>query len=79
MDKIRAKPAPDGRFATPGVKQLAVEFFKTNAPNPPYLTQNSWVVRFRSFSFGRQNSRETRTRGPFWSLLERINSQLIFF
>ena len=77
VDKTRAKPAPDGRFATSGVKQLAVEFFKRNAPNPPYLTQNSWVVCFRSF--GRQNSCETRTRGPFWSLLERINLQLIFF
>jgi hypothetical protein len=47
------------------MKQLRVELFETNAPNPPRLTQTSWVVHFRGFYFGRQNSCETRPRESF--------------
>jgi hypothetical protein len=31
-------PPPMAVFATSGTKQLAVEFFETNAPNPQRLT-----------------------------------------
>jgi hypothetical protein len=56
-------------MATSVAKKVAVEFFKTNAPNPARLTQRSCLVSFRSFSFGRQNSCETCPRWPFWPLL----------
>ena len=52
MDERRNSP---GRpvLATFGTKKLAVEFSATNPPNPPRLTQNSCLLRFRSFSFQR--------------------------
>jgi hypothetical protein len=77
-DRTRAKPAPMGRSSYLWSEKNAVDFFETNAPNPPRLTQNSCLVCFRSFCFGRQNSCETRTQGPFWPLVEQINLQLIF-
>ena len=76
--KLVRNPSPWAVLATNGAKKHAVDFFKTNAPNPLRLTQNSCLVRFRSFGFGRQNSCETRRRGPFWLLVERKNLQLIF-
>src|SRR5579859_4153673 len=43
-------------------KKLQLIFFESNAPNPHHLTQNSFLVCFRSFGFGHQNSCETRPR-----------------
>jgi hypothetical protein len=57
-------------LATFGTKKLAVELFTTNTPNPPLLTQNSCLLRFRSFCFRRMNdaklAREVRF-GDFWN------------
>jgi hypothetical protein len=58
-------------------KKLRLIFFESKAPNPPRLTQNSCLVRFRSIGFGHQNSCETRPRGPFWLHEERKKLQLI--
>src|SRR5579859_3992005 len=65
-------------LATCGAKKITVDFFESNAPNPPRLTQNSCLVCFPSFGFGHQNSCETRIRGPFWPHEERKKLQLIF-
>jgi hypothetical protein len=70
VDKTRAKPAPGAVLAMVEMKKLVVDFFAMNAPNPPCWTQNSCLVCFRSFGFGRQNSCETRPRvrsGHLWS------------
>jgi hypothetical protein len=71
-------PPPRAVLATSRAKKLAVEFFETNAPNPPDLTENSCLVRFRTFDFARQNLCETRTQEPFWPLLEQKNMLLNF-
>jgi hypothetical protein len=76
--KLVRKPAPRAILATSGAKKVAVDFFKANAPNAPPLTQNSCLVRFRSFGFVQQNSCETRPLGPFWPLVERKKLHLIF-
>jgi hypothetical protein len=53
------------RFSDFWNKKLAVEFSATNAPNPPRLTQNSCLLRFRSFGFRRNKRRKTRLEGRF--------------
>src|SRR5579859_7638900 len=76
--KLVPNPTPWAVLATRGAKKVAVDFFESNAPNPPRLTQNSCLVCFRSIGFGQQNSCETRPRGPFWILEERKKLELIF-
>src|SRR5579859_8071880 len=71
-------PIPWAVLATRGAKKVAVDFFESNAPNPPRVTQNSCLVCFRNFGFGHQNSCEPRPRAPFWPLVERKKLQLIF-
>jgi hypothetical protein len=50
-------------LAISAAKILALLFFQTNTPNQPRWTQNSCLVHFHSFGFGRQVSFETRPRG----------------
>src|SRR5579859_7271228 len=76
--KLVPNPTPWAILGTRGAKKVAVDFFESNAPNPPRFTQNSCLVCFRSFSFGHQNSCQTRPRGPFWPQEERKKLQLIF-
>src|ERR671937_485431 len=52
-----------------GTKELALEFFTTDAPNPSALTQNSCLARFWSFSCGTKNSAKNGSEGRsghFW-------------
>ena len=76
--KLVRNPTARAVRATCGAKKVAVDFFQSNAPNPPRLTQNSCLLCFRSFGFGHQNSCGTRPRGPFWLLVERKKLRLIF-
>src|SRR5579859_6943069 len=69
--KLVRNPTPRAVLATSGAKTIAVDFFESNAHNPPHLTQNSCLVCFRSFGFGNQNSCETRPRGLLRPLVER--------
>src|SRR5579859_817839 len=76
--KLVRNPSPRAVLPTSGAKKVAVDFFQSNAPNPPRLTQNSCLVCFCKFGFGLQNSCKTRPRGPFWLHQERKKLQLIF-
>jgi hypothetical protein len=76
--KLVRNPTPRAVLATRGVKKVVVDFFESNAPNPPRLTQNSCLVCFRSFGFGHQNSCEIRPLGPFSLHVERKKLQLSF-
>src|SRR5579859_457995 len=76
--KLVQNPTPRAVLATSGAKKVAVDFFQSNAPNPPRFTQNSCLVCFRSFGFGQPYSCETRTRGPFWRLVEQKNGSSFF-
>src|SRR5579859_5573793 len=75
--KLVRKPTSRAILSTCEEKKVAVDLFEWNAPNPPRLTQNSCLVCFRSFGLRLQNSSETRTRGPFWPLVERKKVRLI--
>src|SRR5579859_1342420 len=76
--KLVRNLTPRAVLATSGAKKVAVDFFESNAPNTPRLTQNSCLVCFHSFCFIHQNSCETRPRRPFWPLVERKKLQLFF-
>jgi hypothetical protein len=59
-------------------KNLAVEFSQTNAPNPPRLTQNSCLLRFRSFGFRRKNCAKLAI-GPLYATFGTKNLAVEFF
>ena len=65
-------------LATFGTKKLAVEFFATNAPNPPRLTKNSCLLRFRSFGFRRKNGAKLSRRSVI-ATLSKKNLAVEFF